>query len=166
MSLHETFPHGDHACFDVAVSLLLLLLIGRTLDHVMRERARQAVNGLARLSTRGAMVLRQDGTQTYLSVDEIAPGMTILLAAGERVPVDGRVLKGRSELDRSLVSGDRAPRRRPSTAKFCPRDRLQSDRDPARHPGRGHAAGRGGGDVGIVGDGGRERVASWSPPRE
>jgi Cu2+-exporting ATPase len=55
------------------------------------------------------MVLKEDGTPTYLSVDEIEPGMTILLAAGERVPVDGRVLKGRSELDRSLVSGESAP---------------------------------------------------------
>jgi Cu2+-exporting ATPase len=109
MSLYETIEHGDHAYFDAAVSLLFFLLIGRTLDHVMRERARQAVNGLARLSTRGAMVLKDDGTQTYLSVDEIEPGMTILLAAGERVPVDGRVLKGRSELDRSLVSGESAP---------------------------------------------------------
>jgi len=109
MSLYETFQHGDHAYFDAAVSLLFFLLIGRTLDHVMRERARQAVNGLARLATRGALVLKQDGTQTYLSVEEIEPGMTILLAAGERVPVDGRVLKGRSELDRSLVSGESAP---------------------------------------------------------
>jgi Cu2+-exporting ATPase len=109
MSLYETVQHGDQAYFDAAVSLLFFLLIGRTLDHVMRERARQAVNGLARLSRRGAMVLTADGTQTYLSVDEIEPGMTILLAAGERVPVDGRVLKGRSELDRSLVSGESAP---------------------------------------------------------
>src|SRR6201994_4917 len=105
MSLYETVQHGPHAYFDAAISLLFFLLIGRTLDHMMRERARQAVNGLARLSTRGAMVLKDDGTQTYLSVEEIAPGMTIRLAAGERVPVDGRVLKGRSELDRSLVSG-------------------------------------------------------------
>jgi P-type Cu2+ transporter len=109
MSLYETVQHGDHAYFDAAVSLLFFLLIGRTLDHVMRERARQAVNGLARLSARGALVLKADGTQTYLSVDEIEPDMTILLAAGERVPVDGRVLKGRSELDRSLVSGESAP---------------------------------------------------------
>lgn len=111
MSLYETIHHGPYAYFDAAVSLLFFLLIGRTLDHVMRERARQAVRGLARLSPRGALVLRDDGSRFYLPVDEIEPGMTILLAAGERVPVDARVIKGTSELDLSLVSGESTPRR-------------------------------------------------------
>jgi P-type Cu2+ transporter len=109
MSLYETIHHGHYAYFDAAVSLLFFLLIGRTLDHVMRERARQAVGGLARLSPRGALVLREDGSRTYLPLDEIEPGMTILLAAGERVPVDARVIKGNSEIDLSLVSGESAP---------------------------------------------------------
>jgi P-type Cu2+ transporter len=109
MSLYETMHHGHYAYFDAAVSLLFFLLIGRTLDHVMRERARQAVGGLARLSPRGALVLRQDGSRTYLSLDEIEAGMTILLAAGERVPVDASVIRGNSEIDLSLVSGESAP---------------------------------------------------------
>ncbi|MCC8935658.1 cadmium-translocating P-type ATPase [Bradyrhizobium sp. Arg68] len=110
MSLYETIHHGPYAYFDAAVSLLFFLLIGRTLDHVMRERARRAVDGLARLAPRGALVLQPDGGRTYLPVDEIEPGMTMLLAAGERVPVDARVIKGTSELDLSLVSGESVPR--------------------------------------------------------
>jgi Cu2+-exporting ATPase len=61
------------------------------------------------LSPRGALVARPDGTRTYLPLDEIASGMSVLLAAGERVPVDGRVTHGRSTIDRSLVSGESAP---------------------------------------------------------
>lgn len=106
MSLYETIYHGPYAYFDAAVSLLFFLLIGRTLDQMMRERARQAVVGLSRLAARGALVLQPDGTQTYVAVDEIAPGMMIMLAAGERVPVNARVVKGASELDCSLVSGE------------------------------------------------------------
>ncbi|HEV7337424.1 MAG TPA: heavy metal translocating P-type ATPase [Bosea sp. (in: a-proteobacteria)] len=109
LSLYETVHGGPHAYFDAAISLLFFLLIGRTLDHVMRERARVAVKGLARLAARGALVIGADGTGTYLPVAEIEPGMTILLAAGERVPVDARVVEGASELDCSLVSGESLP---------------------------------------------------------
>ncbi|TIS55647.1 MAG: cadmium-translocating P-type ATPase [Mesorhizobium sp.] len=110
MSLYETINHGDHAYFDAAVSLLFFLLIGRTLDHVMRERARTAVNGLSRLAARGAMVLRDDGARDYLPVGEIEPGMQLLIAAGERIPVDGTIIRGSSDLDCSLVSGESTPR--------------------------------------------------------
>jgi Cu2+-exporting ATPase len=109
LSLHETIVHGPHAYFDAATMLLFFLLIGRTLDHVMRERARVAVKGLARLAPRGALVIEADGTQAYRPLDEIRPGMSILLAAGERVPVDGCVSKGRSEIDYSLVTGESLP---------------------------------------------------------
>jgi Cu2+-exporting ATPase len=89
--------------------LVFFLLIGRTLDHVMRARARTAVGDLAKLTARGATVEQEDGTGAYLPVGGIEPGMTILVAAGERVPVDGRVLTGTSELDRSLVTGESVP---------------------------------------------------------
>jgi Cu2+-exporting ATPase len=108
MSLYETIHHGPYAYFDAATSLLFVLLVGRTLDHVMRERASTAVEGLARLASRGATV-RQPGGTCYLPVEDIRPGMVVLLAAGDRVPADGRVVAGRSEIDASLVSGESLP---------------------------------------------------------
>ncbi len=109
MSLYETLHSGPHAYFDASVSLLFFLLIGRTLDHMMRARARRAVQGLQRLAARGALIQQPDGSRIYLPVNEIEPGMTILLAAGERVPVNATIVNGRSELDRSLVSGESVP---------------------------------------------------------
>jgi Cu2+-exporting ATPase len=109
LSLYETIHRGPHAYFDAAITLLFFLLVGRTLDHMMRERARVAVKGLARLAARGALVLQPDASCVYLPVQEIEPGMTILLAAGERVPVDARVVRGQSDIDRSLVSGESLP---------------------------------------------------------
>jgi Cu2+-exporting ATPase len=109
MSLYETITHGPHAYFDACVSLLFFLLIGRTLDHLMRERARVAVSGLRRLAARGATVLRPDGSRDFLPVEEIEVGDAVMLAPGDRVPVDAVVREGRSEIDCSLVSGESAP---------------------------------------------------------
>ncbi len=109
MSLYETAHSGAHAYFDASVTLLFFLLIGRTLDHMMRERARSAVKGLARLAPRGAMVVGAQGDRDFLPIDEIETGMTVLVAAGERIPVDARVLSGTSDLDCSLVNGESAP---------------------------------------------------------
>ncbi len=109
MSLWETIHHGQHAWFDATVSLLFFLLIGRTLDHIMRDRARSAITGLARLSPRGAMVLLADGAREYRPVEDIRPGDRIAIAAGDRVPVDGRVLSGLSDMDVSIVNGESAP---------------------------------------------------------
>ncbi|MFZ1815127.1 MAG: heavy metal translocating P-type ATPase [Rhizobiaceae bacterium] len=109
MSLYETINHGGHAYFDAAVSLLFFLLVGRTLDHLMRERARSAVRSLARLSPAGATIISEDGSHEFVPVGEVTPGMKVLVAAGNRVPVDGLILQGTGSFDCSIVSGESKP---------------------------------------------------------
>jgi len=109
MSIYDTLHHGQHAYFDAGVTLLFFLLIGRTFDHLMRDRARSAVLGLARLAPRGAVVIAPDGSRDYRPVNEIETGDRLLIAAGERIPVDARVIGGASDLDCSLVSGESRP---------------------------------------------------------
>ena len=110
ISLWETMHSGEHAWFDATTSLLFFLLIGRALDHVMRDRARSAIAGLARLSPRGATVLLEDGSREYRAVAEIMPGDRVAIAVGDRVPVDGEIVNGSSDLDMSIANGESAPR--------------------------------------------------------
>ncbi|MDP1731336.1 MAG: heavy metal translocating P-type ATPase, partial [Devosia sp.] len=109
LSLFETLQSGQHAYFDASTMLLFFLLIGRTLDHLMRERARTAVTNLARLAPRGAVRVQDDGSREYIALSDIEPGMTLELRAGERVPVDATVLAGSSALDYSIVTGETKP---------------------------------------------------------
>ncbi len=106
LSLYDTIYSGDRVYYDAVASLIFFLLIGRTLDHAMRERARTAVKGLARLAPAGALVLDGPSGPAYLPLAEIRPGMTISVNAGDRIPVDGEVISGDSALDRSLLTGE------------------------------------------------------------
>ena len=109
LSLFETINSGRHAYFDASATLLFFLLAGRTLDHLMRERARSAITNLARLQPRGATRVHEDGRREYVRLDEIAPGMIFELRAGERVPVDATVLSDGAVFDYSIISGEAAP---------------------------------------------------------
>jgi Cu2+-exporting ATPase len=111
MSLYETATGGAHAYFDGAVMLLFFLLAGRALDSVMRARARDGVAALLRRVPRDALVLLPDGTTQRRQTEELAPGMRVLVAAGERIGVDGKVEQGDSSVDRALVTGESLPER-------------------------------------------------------
>lgn len=109
MSVYETWHHGAHAYFDASVSLLFFLLIGRTLDHLMRERARDAVAGLARITPEGATVIDADGSRHWRPLDGIEAGMRLHIAAGDRIPVDARVVEGVSDIDAAIATGESVP---------------------------------------------------------
>ncbi|MCZ8044127.1 MAG: heavy metal translocating P-type ATPase [Beijerinckiaceae bacterium] len=109
MSVVETANHSDHAYFDGAVMLIFFLLIGRYLDQMMRRRTRDLAGNLAALKAETATRLLPDGTTVTLPIAAIAPGDLVLVQPGERVCVDGRVESGRSEIDRSLVTGETDP---------------------------------------------------------
>lgn len=109
LSLYETMTSGAHAYFDASTMLLFFLLAGRTLDHLMRERARSAITNLARLQPRGANAVLPDGRREYVPLEEIAPGLRFELRAGERVPVDSLMLTDGAVFDYAIITGESAP---------------------------------------------------------
>jgi Cu2+-exporting ATPase len=109
MSLFETVRGGPHAYFDAAVTLLFFLLIGRYLDRRARGQARATAERLLTLGTRAVTVLEADGRRRAVPAAMVRPGMTALVAAGERIGVDGTVVDGASGLDTSLITGETVP---------------------------------------------------------
>ncbi len=110
MSLFDTWQSEAHAYFDSAITLLFFLLIGRYLDRRARGRARSAVEHVAALTARSATVLDANGQARIVRPSEVALGETVLVAAGERIAVDGRVISGTSDVDTALVTGESLPR--------------------------------------------------------
>ncbi|MHA1189195.1 MAG: heavy metal translocating P-type ATPase [Alphaproteobacteria bacterium] len=109
MSLYETIIGGEHTWFDASVTLLFFLLAGRVLDHTMRARAMSAVTHLAARNARAALVVGDGGELKWRPLREVSPGLLVQVAAGEQVPVDGRVETGSSELDTALLTGESLP---------------------------------------------------------
>jgi Cu2+-exporting ATPase len=107
-SLWETSLSGEHAYFDAAIALTFFLLTGRYLDHRTRSVARSAAEELAALEVPRAWRVTPAGEE-QVNVAEIAVGDLIRLRPGGRMPVDGEVVEGQSELDRSLLTGETLP---------------------------------------------------------
>lgn len=109
LSLFETLRGGEEVFFDAALTLTFFLLIGRYLDHRMRRRARSAMAGLSRLTVKNALQVCPDGQVRSVAAEDITPEMVLRIPAGERMPVDVRILRGATDLDRALVTGESLP---------------------------------------------------------
>jgi P-type Cu2+ transporter len=108
ISLFETFYSGHHAYFDAAVMLTFFLLAGRYLDHRTRAVARSAAEELAALEVPRAIRV-VDGAEQTVAISALAVGDMVRVRPGGRMPVDGEVTSGMSEVDRSLLTGESLP---------------------------------------------------------
>lgn len=108
LSLDAAIRGGEEAFFDAAVMLLFFLLVGRYLDHRVRARARATVSQLLSLMASEATRVVGDRSER-VPVDQIAEGDHVLVAVGERAAIDGVIVAGTSDLDRSIVTGESMP---------------------------------------------------------
>ncbi|WP_179141874.1 heavy metal translocating P-type ATPase [Salibaculum halophilum] len=107
-SLWETSLSGEHAYFDAAIALTFFLLTGRYLDHRTRSVARSAARELAALEVPKAWRIGAEGDEK-VDAGTLAVGDLVRVHPGARMPVDGDITDGTSELDRSLLTGETVP---------------------------------------------------------
>jgi len=94
--------------FEAAAVIVTLILLGRYLEARAKGRTSEAIKRLVGLQPKMARV-RRDGQTTEIAVADVAPGDIIEVRPGERVPVDGTVIEGKSYIDESMITGEPVP---------------------------------------------------------
>ena len=95
--------------FEVAAVITVLVLLGQVLELRARSQTRSSIRELLDLAPKTARVIRADGRDEDLPLDELKPGDRIRVRPGEKVPVDGVILEGTTTLDESMVTGESLP---------------------------------------------------------
>jgi Cu+-exporting ATPase len=103
--------------FEAAAVITVLVLLGQVLELRARAQTSGAIRALIDLAPKTARRLRADGSDEEVPLDAVAAGDRLRVRPGEKVPVDGTVLEGRSSLDESLVTGESMPVTKESGAK-------------------------------------------------
>ena len=95
--------------FEAAAVITVLVLLGQVLELKAREETSGAIRALLDLSPKIARRLRPDGTDEDVTLDQVQVGDQLRVRPGERVPVDGAIVDGRSSIDESMVTGESMP---------------------------------------------------------
>lgn len=94
--------------FETAAFLITFVLLGKWLEAKAKGRTSEAIKKLMGLQPKTARVIR-DGITKDIPLDEVVVGDTILVRPGEKIPVDGKIAKGSSAIDESMVTGESLP---------------------------------------------------------
>jgi Cu+-exporting ATPase len=108
---HSFRSHGGEIAvyYEVAAVITVLVLLGQVLELRARNQTRSAIRELLDLAPKTARVIRPDGRDEDLPVDQLKVGDRIRVRPGEKVPVDGVVLEGTTSIDESMVTGESLP---------------------------------------------------------
>jgi Cu+-exporting ATPase len=97
-----------HVYFETSAVIITLIILGKYLEARAKGRTSEAIKKLMSLRAKTARVVR-DGLETDIPVDDVKVGDVVIVRPGEKIPVDGVVLEGRSSVDESMLTGESLP---------------------------------------------------------
>jgi len=97
-----------HVYYDTTAIIITLILFGRTLEARAKGRTSEAIKKLIGLQPKTARVIR-NGTEMELPIDQVQVDDIVVVRPGEKIPVDGQVVKGSSSVDESMITGESLP---------------------------------------------------------
>ena len=95
--------------FEAAAVIVVLVLLGQVMELRARERTGSAIRALLDLAAKTARVIRADGREEEIPLEDVQVGDRLRVRPGDKVPVDGVVVEGRSSVDESMISGEPVP---------------------------------------------------------
>jgi Cu+-exporting ATPase len=95
--------------FEAAAVIMALVLLGQVMELRARSQTSAAIKLLLGLAPKTARIVRADGREEDIALEQVQPGNVLRVRPGEKVPVDGVVLEGTSALDESMVTGESIP---------------------------------------------------------
>ncbi len=95
--------------FEAGAVIVVLVLLGQILELGARERTGAAIRALMDMAAKTARVIRPDGTEDEIPIDDVQVGDRLRVRPGEKIAVDGEVVEGRSSVDESMISGEPVP---------------------------------------------------------
>jgi Cu+-exporting ATPase len=95
--------------FEAAAAITTLVLLGQVMELRVRSRTSAAIRALLDLSPKMARRVNADGSEKDIPLDEVHPGDRLRVRPGEKVPLDGVILEGRSSIDESMITGESIP---------------------------------------------------------
>ena len=95
--------------FEAAAVIVTLVLLGQVMELRAREGTGKAIRALLDMAAKTAVVIRPDGTEEEIELDQVQLGDHLRVRPGDKVPVDGVVVEGRSSVDESMISGEPVP---------------------------------------------------------
>ncbi|MDT9599912.1 heavy metal translocating P-type ATPase [Sphingosinicella rhizophila] len=95
--------------FEAAAVITTLVLLGQVLELRARSATGRAIRALLGLAPKTARLVRPDGSEEDIALEHVEPGHLLRVRPGEKVPVDGVVVKGHSSVDESMISGEPVP---------------------------------------------------------
>ncbi|MCR4276317.1 MAG: copper-translocating P-type ATPase [Candidatus Parcubacteria bacterium] len=94
--------------FDTSAIIIVLILLGKYFEALMKGRASEAIQKLVGLQPKTANIMR-DGKEIAVPISDVQAGDRIVVRPGERIPVDGKITEGESEIDESMITGESMP---------------------------------------------------------
>lgn len=99
---------GHHVYFETAAVIITLIVVGKVLEARAKGKTSEAIKALIGLQPKTARVIR-DEVEMDLPIAQVRLGEVVIVRAGEKIPVDGRVLDGSSTVDESMITGESFP---------------------------------------------------------